>query len=138
VHSPALAFGASVRQVQVSQKPLGSLRLRETPRVLGAFGVLSLYEPVHVHQITTNVPFALYGYEYYWCWYYHEPGGRTLGARIPLRYGCVKLTVQSGLLFTLRSRSGSGSPRALIFPLLVMNAQRNFIIKRRSKIVERF
>jgi hypothetical protein len=26
------------------------------PMLLGAFGVLSLYEPVHVHPTTTNVP----------------------------------------------------------------------------------
>jgi len=58
--------------------------------LLGAFGVLSVYEPLHVHLITTNVP-SPNEWQYYYRWYwYHEWTEETLGARIPPRYGCVK------------------------------------------------
>jgi len=46
-----------------------SLVKKNAPILLGAFGVLSLYEPVHVHLTTTNVPLPLYWYKYY-CWHH--------------------------------------------------------------------
>ena len=46
--------------------------VKKRPDWLGAFGVLSLYEPVRVHLTTTNVPLPYDQYEYYCHWYcYH-------------------------------------------------------------------